>query len=632
MKAVADASLPVTFQVAYKDADGQTLASAPTNAGSYDVVLSYAGDATYAPFQLTISDGLVIDKTGSEVTPDVPSASIDADYGDTIELKANVVKAASRGVALLAADAADQDKVAFYCGDTLLGTVDVQYTNESRTNGSAVLSYDTSKGGIPVGAAQTIKAVYGGSVNLNGSSDDSISVTLAKKELAIEGLAATNRPYDGTVDVVLTGGELTGKVGNDQVSVTMPTAGTVENADAGDGKAVTIDEIKLVGVDAGKYTLKQPSGIKVNISQVQPSFVISADKTSLVGGGTVKLKMESVQGVPADGVIEVTQKEGADGEAKTLTADADGAYTVDLPNWSATYTFTATYDGDKNHAVASAKCEVTVSHWSSGMVSNTVTAPSAVENGTVEVGSRDAFAGDTVTIVAKPDEGYVLDKLSVTDAAGNAIELTDKGDGTFTFTMPSSKVTVEASFKPAAVDPEPEPQPENPFVDVAEDDYFADAVAWAVANGVTTGVSPTEFAPYAPCTRAQMLTFLWRASGSPSVEAEVGFADVPADAYYADAVAWAVANGVTTGVSPTEFAPDEAVTRGQAVTFMHRAAGSPAADGAGFSDIPEGAYFADAVAWAAESGVTTGVSPTEFAPDEDCLRGQAVTFLFRAQQ
>ena len=344
-------------------------------------------------------------------------------------------------------------------------------------------------------------------------------------------------------------------------------------------ESCTKGESEMAPSDAGTYYAKatlagtsnyaEASTVaKVDIMKAAASkLAITPSVTSLNGGGTVELE---VKGAPKGSDVTLTQTDDKGSAAKTLTL-TDGKCTVTLPNATAKYTFTAASTETKNYKAGEATCTVDVSHWSSGLVSNTVTAPSAVENGTVEVGSKDAFAGDTVTIVAKPDEGYVLDKLTVTDAAGNAIELTDKGDGTFTFTMPSSKVTVEASFKPAAVDPEPEPQPENPFTDVAEGDYFADAVAWAVANGVTTGVSPTEFAPYAPCTRAQMLTFLWRASGSPAVEAEVGFTDVPADAYYADAVRWAVANGVTTGVSPTEFAPDEDCLRGQAVTFLFRA-------------------------------------------------------------
>lgn len=174
---------------------------------------------------------------------------------------------------------------------------------------------------------------------------------------------------------------------------------------------------------------------------------------------------------------------------------------------------------------------------------------------------------------------------------------------------------------------------QNPFVDVKEGAYYYDAVLWAVEQKITSGTSATTFSPDASCTRAQMVTFLWRAAGSPKVESGKNpFADVKADAYYYDAVLWAVEKGVTSGTSATTFSPDATVTRGQTVTFLYRNAGSPEVSGTmPFTDVEADAYYAKAVQWAVQQKITTGTSETTFSPMSDCTRGQIVTFLYRAK-
>lgn len=174
---------------------------------------------------------------------------------------------------------------------------------------------------------------------------------------------------------------------------------------------------------------------------------------------------------------------------------------------------------------------------------------------------------------------------------------------------------------------------QNPFVDVKEGAYYYDAVLWAVEQKITSGTSATTFSPDASCTRAQMVTFLWRAAGSPKVEnGKNPFTDVQADAYYYDAVLWAVEKGVTSGTSATTFSPDATVTRGQTVTFLYRNAGSPEVSGTmPFTDVEADAYYAKAVQWAVQQKITTGTSETTFSPMSDCTRGQIVTFLYRAK-
>ena len=249
------------------------------------------------------------------------------------------------------------------------------------------------------------------------------------------------------------------------------------------------------------------------------------------------------------------------------------------------------------------------------------------EHGTVTVSPESASKGDTVTITVAPDKGYTLESLTVLDKDGKALALTDKGGGRYTFTMPAGKITVKAVFMD-------DNTMLNFFTDVHAEDYYYDAVLWAAQEGVTGGTSDTLFAPNAGCTRAQAVTFLWRAAGSPEPKsADLPFTDVPADAYYAKAVAWAVENNVAKGVSETAFAPNASCTRAQIVTFLWRAQQSPASGGENpFADVPAAAYYYNAVLWAVESDVAKGVSETAFAPDDNCTRAQIVTLIYRCRK
>ena len=253
-----------------------------------------------------------------------------------------------------------------------------------------------------------------------------------------------------------------------------------------------------------------------------------------------------------------------------------------------------------------------------------VSTPSKTEHGTVTVSPKNASKGDRVTVTVKPDSGYILETLTVTDKNGNELTLKDKGNGKYTFTMPAGKVEVKATFME-------DNSMLNFFYDVPNNAYFYEAVKWAVKNGITDGVGNNLFAPEQPCTRAQIVTFLWRAAGSPEPKgAASGMTDVVSGSYYEKAVAWAIENGITTGTTTSTFSPDATCTRAQAVTFLARALKAKAASAAEFSDVPTGSYFADAVAWAAANGVTEGIGGGLFGSDNDCTRGQIVTFLYRA--
>lgn len=289
-----------------------------------------------------------------------------------------------------------------------------------------------------------------------------------------------------------------------------------------------------------------------------------------------------------------------------------------------------TVDGEKT-----AVCAVTVTAKTSGGSSSggsstptyPITTPDKTENGSVTVTPKSAKRGSVVTITVTPDAGYVLDELTVTDKDGKDVALTKKSDTEYTFVMPAGKVEITPSFVKQAE------EPSRVFVDVKTGDYFYDAVLWAVEKGITNGTSAETFSPEDPCTRAQIVTFLWRAAGSPVVNYAMDLSDVAGDAYYAEAVRWALSEGITTGTSADQFSPDATCTREQAVTFLYRAAGSPAVSGeSAFEDVGADAYYARAVAWAAQNGVTNGISQALFGTGSDCTRAQIVTFLYRAQQ
>ena len=247
------------------------------------------------------------------------------------------------------------------------------------------------------------------------------------------------------------------------------------------------------------------------------------------------------------------------------------------------------------------------------------------KNGTITVSPRNASHGDTVTITATPDKGYELEMLKVLDRSGDALKLTEK-NGKYTFKMPSGKVTIKASFV--------EEVPEQIFKDVPANAYYYEAVKWAQEKGITGGIGNGLFGPNDPCTRAQIVTFLWRAAGSPAPKnTGTAFGDVKLGSFYEQAVAWAVENGITGGTGEGMFSPDATCTRAQSVTFLYRASGSPAvSDKAEFSDVSTTAFYADAVAWAAKKGITTGIGGGLFGSGNDCTRGQIVTFLWRCKK
>ena len=380
--------------------------------------------------------------------------------------------------------------------------------------------------------------------------------------------------------------------------------------------------------DSGTYWVLVNDGSSTKTSNAVNVIITKAD-------GTASVSMEGwTYGETAKTPVPTSETNGINGviyQYKVKDAK-DDTYSTTVPTNVGSYTVKATFPATDNYNEATATADFVIAqatHHSSGSSSSnptySVTTPSKSENGGVAVSTKNARKGDAVTVTVTPDAGYQLDKLTVTDKDGKELKLTDKGDGKYSFTMPDGKVEVKAVFAKKVET--------SPFDDVSADAYYNQAVQWAQEKGITDGISSNLFGPKQPCTRSQIVTFLWRAAGSPEPKSTAaGMTDVVPGSYYAKAVAWAIENGITTGTAEGTFSPDATCTRAQAVTFLARAQNAKATGKTAFSDVPSDSYFADAVAWAQANGVTTGTSETTFSPDSDCTRAQIVTFLYRANQ
>ena len=442
------------------------------------------------------------------------------------------------------------------------------------------------------------------------------SVTLAPETLSIEegktaGLTATISPANAT---------------------TQQHSWASENGKIAKAYGETLNTAKVTAIGVGKTTITYTIGGKEASCEVTvtprtisvESITLNKPQLSLVKGATETLTATVLPTTATDKTVIWESGDTAVATVKDgiVTAVAAGNATITAKAGEKTATCAVTVTNPSNSGSSSGGGGSSTPRYA-------VTVPDKTENGSLSVSSKNAKKGSDVTVTATPDKGYEVDDIVAKDAKGNKLTLKDNGDGTYTFTMPASKVTVTAAFAEKKAEPI---VPEKLFADVSADDYYYEAVKWASENGVTGGIGENLFGANLPCTRAQIVTFLWRAAGSPEPKGMSGFVDVSADAYYAKAVAWAVEEGIVSGTSATTFNPDAVCTRAQSVAFLYRAFGEKVNKAAGFSDVSADAYYADAVAWAVENGVASGIGGGLFAPDQDCARGQIVAFLYRAYQ
>ena len=456
----------------------------------------------------------------------------------------------------------------------------------------------------------------------------------AKSDATIIVTAATNAAVSDTIE---SGDKAKIEAVKDKANVEGMSAAIRDDKKAAIAKAADVTDEQLAGknmieteitvkVEAkaadlanGKLTFEASPVATVKVNGAAKGTTVPVTNDMLNGQPiTVKLPLpegftpKQIKHISSNGSVEYFLKTAKRG-AKLFTVDSDNCAVFTITKFSTfelsgtvTYVEPSYYSGSSSDPTYSVTVDKT-------------------ENGSVTVSPKSASKGSTVTITVKPDSGYVLETLTVTDKNGNELTLKDKGDGKYTFTMPAGKVEVKATFME-------DNSVLNFFYDVPNGAYFYEAVKWAVKSGVTNGLSDTMFGPYESCTRAQIVTFLWRAAGSPEPKTASSFTDVSASAYYAKAVAWAIENGITNGMTETTFAPNATCTRGQSVTFLHRALKGTASGSTNFTDVKSDAFYADAINWAVANNVTNGTSNTTFSPNADCTRAEIVTFLYRAYQ
>ena len=547
-------------------------------------------------------------KVGDKVT-DVETAVTAGEA--TVTIPADVSGIITEAAVKAAAKAADTTK-------TLTDTV----AASGMTNDPAVVGTKkaaevalTAKG-IPVNSGETVTVVVQPYLEVNVKSADAGKLTLeisAKYKV----VATTGNPV--TIDLARTAILKSGVPLSINKPIELTIALPTDFAEANGSIYVQhkgYEYTATVDASGTTATFINPHGFSTFTVTSTASAIAEVDGTSytdlqkavdaVANNGTIKLLKDT----SANAVVSRAVKFTLDKNSKSFTGAITAGSGYNLSVDGGVYTFTVRSSSGSSGGSSSSSRRYDVS------------APS-VKHGDVTVSPKSASKGDTVTITVKPDSGYELDTLTVKDASGSKIKVKDKGNGKFTFTMPASKVTVSAEFAEIET---------LDFADVSTDAYYYEAVKWAAKKGITGGTGDGTFNPNGSCTRAHIVTFLWRAAGSPEPKSTVSFADVPAGSYYAKAVAWAVENGITLGTGDGTFSPNATCTRAQSVTFLYRALGTAPTTVNGFTDVTADAFYADAVAWAVESGVTNGTSASTFSPNNGCTRAQIVTFLYRTMK
>ena len=439
-----------------------------------------------------------------------------------------------------------------------------------------------------------------------------LTITLTEKDdqQALKLTGGTTVVYGQTLQLGTSGGSGTGAV-----TYTITDVDGQATIDA-DGKLTPVKvgtvKVKATKAEDANYNAITSAEVEITITKATPTGEPKYTEIK-TGGKTLADAALTIEGStlkPNAGTLEWVDDKG-----NVLSND-----TKVEANTTYKWRFTPT---DGNYTVLTGSIELYHKSSSGGSgwyyTYYTIKATAGTNGSISPSGWTSVRDGRDQTFTITPDKGYAVAKVLVDGKSVGAVK-------SYTFKNVTKDHTIEAIFMKSNGNPQT-----GVFVDVAEGSYYEEAIDWAVEKGITNGVSSNMFAPNDPCTRAQIVTFLWRAAGSPAPKSMSSFTDVPADAFYAKAVAWAVENGITSGTGESKFSPNSTCTRAQAVTFLYRASGSPAVSGkAEFSDVSSTAFYADAVAWAAKKGITTGIGGGLFGSDNDCTRGQIVTFLWRA--
>ena len=579
--------------------DGDWTVSLPTAAGEYQVRASLTAsdniqtDGKYTTGTLTIQRSIVVDDTDVSVTVDGGKAEITV----TEDELADIVNSADGEVSVNLGGVEGVDEL------VLPGSL-LEALSESGNADSLTITTEDASISMSSGVLDTV-------ANAVTSGEDTVAVKLTSVEeddlTDLQQAALNSITQDAViveVSLVITHAdgtetELHQLGGN--VEVTVPYEGEVP-----EGKYIVVcylsDDGNVTYVRAAYNAETKQVTFTTNHFSNYAVFV-SADPAVVVNGGS------------GSGIYAV-------GETVTIRADGKSGYV--FAGWeivSGTVTMTDAKAAETTFTMPAGTVELTASY-----IKNSFTG-----------GSGGGGSVSTYTLTFETNGGSKI--ASVSKSGGAAIDLTGyvptrtgyDFDGWYSDAKLTDRITSVKLTKNMTVYAKwTEKSGENPFTDVADDAYYADAVIWAVGKGITSGTTATTFTPNNPCTRAQAVTFLWRAAGSPVVNYTMNFSDVPADAYYAEAVRWAVSQGITKGTSDTTFSPNATCTRAQIVTFLWRAQGNPEAGTDNpFTDVAVDAYYADAVLWAVENGVTSGTTATTFSPNSDCTRAQIVTFLFR---
>ncbi|WP_409969502.1 S-layer homology domain-containing protein [Bengtsoniella intestinalis] len=616
------------YTVTYTDTAGNTTYVVPTASGTYTVSVDIFSSSNYRIAGQTGSVGTIGTYT-------VGATFYTVTFGDESTMRAQA------GAQIVISSGADKSATEVFAGWSYDGKT--YKAGESFTQPSKDVAFEAVYSEVHdisgfVYAYGTTTGVEGVTITVvKGSTVYATDVTDATGAYAFSYIPAdvynVVAAYDATTKTELA--DISSA--NANVTITLPQYNTSSVLEVAAGTPdIVVGGLDDIAANYGNAT--DVVAIKLSVAQTSTTVSEIEEKTSNIA---MYLDIDVTKTVNSSDVAGYNQTSGLVEFIIPIPADYQGkaSYSIYREHEDDIHEITTTANSDGEYLeVSEDKTSLTLhvckfstyalaytEYSSSSGTSTYSSSVASTDNGDVSISSSKNKMNATVTITTDPDTGYVVGDVSVTYASGREVSVTDNGDGTYSYKQPGAAVTVTVTF----VSEDGEEETETLFTDVDEDAYYYDAVLWAVENGITAGYSDGTFRPTSTCTRAQSVTFLWRAAGEPEATMDNPFSDLDESAYYYDAVLWAVENGITTGYDDGTFRPDSTCNRGAIVTFMYRLAGEPETPGTALSDVADGAYYYDAVLWAVSEGITTGYSDGTFQPTTTCNRGAIVTFLYR---